>query len=55
MALFGLFTWGYNTYAATADDQKLSIMRRINKADLRFQIISASALVLTGLISWWNR
>ena len=55
MALFGLFTWGYNTYAAAPDDQKLSIMRRINRADLRFQIISSSALVLTALISWGSR
>ena len=55
MALFGLFTWGYNTYAAAADDQKLNTMRKINRADMRFQIISASALVLTALISWGSR
>ena len=55
MALFGLFTWGYNTYAAAADDQKLNTMRKINRADMRFQIISDSALVLTALISWGSR
>ena len=55
MALFGLFTWGYNTYAAAADDQKLNTMLKINRADMRFQIISASALVLTALISWGSR
>ena len=55
MALFGLFTWGYNAYTAAPHDQKLNTMRRINRADMRFQIISASALVLTALISWGSR
>ena len=55
MALFALFTWGYNTYAAAPDDQKLNTMRRINRADMRFQIISAAALVLTALVSWGSR
>ncbi|QNI53285.1 hypothetical protein SynBIOSE41_00748 [Synechococcus sp. BIOS-E4-1] len=55
MALFALFTWGYNTYAAAPDDQKLETMRRINRADMRFQVISASALVLTAFISWGSR
>ncbi|WP_244279745.1 hypothetical protein [Synechococcus sp. UW179A] len=55
MALFGLFTWGYNAYTSAADDQKLKTMRQINRADQRFQIISALALVLTALISWGSR
>ena len=55
MALFGLFTWGYNAYTAAPHDQKLNTMRRINRADMRFQIISASALVLTALVSWGSR
>lgn len=55
MALFGLFTWGYNTYTAAPDDQKLNTMRRINRADMRFQVISTSALVLTALFSWGSR
>ena len=55
MALFGLFTWGYNVYTAAPHDQKLNTMRRINRADMRFQIISASALVLTALVSWGSR
>ena len=55
MALFGLFTWGYNAYTAAPHDQKLNTMRRINRADMHFQIISASALLLTALISWGSR
>ena len=55
MALFALFTWGYNSYAAAPDDQKLETMRLINKADMRFQIISFAALVLTAFVSWGSR
>ena len=55
MALFALFTWGYNTYADAPDDRKLETMRRINRADLRFQIISSAVLMLTALISWGSR
>ena len=55
MALFALFTWGYNTYADAPDDQKLETMRRINRADMRFQIVSSAALVLTALVSWGSR
>ena len=55
MALFGLFTWGYNTYVAAPDEQKASTMRRINQADTRFQYLSLGLLVLTAVISWGRR
>lgn len=55
MALFGLFTWGYNSYAAAPDERKASTMRRINAADRRFQFLSLGLLVLTAVISWGRR
>ncbi|MBL6797601.1 MAG: hypothetical protein ISQ53_02270 [Synechococcus sp. BS307-5m-G39] len=55
MALFGLFTWGYNVYVAAPDEQKASTMRRINQADMRFQYLSLGLLVLTAVISWGRR
>lgn len=55
MALFGLFTWGYNAYVAAPDEQKASTMRRINQADTRFQFLSLGLLVLTAVISWGRR
>lgn len=55
MALFGLFTWGYNVYMAAPDEQKASTMRRINQADMRFQYLSLGLLVLTAVISWGRR
>ena len=55
MALFGLFTWGYNTYVAAPDEQKASTMRQINQADTRFQYLSLGLLVLTAVISWGRR
>ena len=55
MALFALFTWGYNTYIAAPDDQKASTMRKINQADLRFQYLSLCLLLLTAVISWGRR
>ena len=42
MALFALFTWGYNAYIAAPDEQKASTMRTINQADMRFQYLSIS-------------
>jgi hypothetical protein len=55
MTLFGLFTWGYKTYADAPEAQKTITMRRINRADLYFQILSLSVLVLTGMVSWMAR
>ena len=55
MALFALFTWGYNAYIAAPDEQKASTMRRINQADMRFQYLSLCLLVLTAVISWGRR
>ena len=55
MALFALFTWGYNAYIAAPDEQKASTMRTINQADMRFQYLSISLLVLTAVISWGRR
>ena len=55
MALFGLFTWGYNTYAAAPEASKAITMRKINNADKRFQYISLSLLILTAVISWGRR
>ena len=55
MALFALFTWGYNAYIAAPDEQKASTMRRINQADMRFQYLSLGLLVLTAVISWGRR
>ena len=55
MALFALFTWGYNAYIAAPDEQKASIMRTVNQADMRFQYLSIFLLVLTAVISWGRR
>ena len=55
MALFGLFTWGSNTYAAAPQHLKDSTMLKINRADNLFQYISLSLLILTAVISWWRR
>ena len=55
MALFALFTWGYNAYIAAPDEQKASTMRTINQADMRFQYLSICLLVLTAVISWGRR
>lgn len=55
MALFGLFTWGSNTYASAPQHLKDRTMLKINRADTFFQYISLSLLVLTAVISWWRR
>ena len=55
MALFALFTWGYNSFAAASEADKPKAIKMINRADLTFQIISLSLLVLTGFISWGVR
>ena len=52
MALFGLFTWGHNTYASAPDDQKEYAMKVINKADRFFQISSGVLLIVVAVFSW---
>ena len=55
MALFGLFTWGSNTYASAPEHLKVSTAIKINRTDSRFQTISLSLLILTAIISWGRR
>jgi nicotinamide riboside transporter PnuC len=55
MALFGLFTWGSNTYTAAPAHLKDSTAIKINRADTRFQYISLTLLILTAIISWGRR
>lgn len=55
MALFGLFTWGSNTYASAPEHLKASTAIKINRTDSRFQTISLSLLILTAIISWGRR
>ena len=55
MALFGLFTWGSNTYASAPEHLKASTAIKINRTDTRFQTISLSLLILTAIISWGRR
>ena len=55
MALFGLFTWGSNTYASAPEHLKASTAIKINRTDSRFQTISLSLQILTAIISWGRR
>lgn len=53
MSLFGLFTWGANTYSAAAEEDKERTMQRINRTDRIFQIGSALALLGVAVLGWF--
>ena len=54
MSLFALFVWGTNLYTATAEDQKMVVMNRINRVDRRFQCCALLACALVAAFSWWG-
>ena len=55
MALFALFTWGYNSFANATEAEKPAAIKRINRADMTFQVISLTLIGLTALVSWGVR
>lgn len=54
MTLFALFVWGANLYSATPEEQKMVVMKRINRLDRRFQLCSLLAFALVAAFSWWR-
>jgi hypothetical protein len=52
VGLFVLFLWGINQLEAVPDDQRVRVMRRINRVDLRFQLGGLVGLVLVALFAW---
>lgn len=55
IALFILFLWGSNTYAAAegAEPAELERIRlRVARADLGFQLIACAGLLVVGLLAW---
>ena len=52
LGLFGLFTWGTNTYANAEPGDAKRIARRIDRADLIFQLISVLIFVAVAVGGW---
>lgn len=52
LGLFGLFTWGTNTYAQAEAKDKIVVARRIDRADLVFQLISVFIFFGVGVAAW---
>jgi hypothetical protein len=52
LGLFGLFTWGTNTYAQAEDKDKTAVAQRIDRVDLVFQLISVAIFVAVGVGAW---
>jgi hypothetical protein len=52
LGLFGLFTWGTNTYAQADAKDKSVVARRIDRADLVFQLISVFIFLGVGIAAW---
>ncbi|WP_411870621.1 hypothetical protein [Vulcanococcus limneticus] len=52
MALFFLFLWGNNACANVPAEQVASVVARINRIDLVFQVTAIVGLVLVGLLVW---
>ena len=52
LGLFGLFTWGTNTYAQAEAKDKSVVARRIDRADLVFQLISVFIFFGVGIAAW---
>jgi hypothetical protein len=52
IALFFLFLWGSNACAAVPEDQLPSVVARINKIDLIFQVSAIVGLLVVGLLAW---
>ena len=52
LGLFGLFTWGTNTYAQAEDKDKSAVAERIDRVDLIFQLISVLIFFGVGVGAW---
>ena len=52
LGLFGLFTWGTNTYAQAEDKDKSAVAERIDRVDLVFQLISVLIFFGVGVGAW---
>jgi hypothetical protein len=52
IALFFLFLWGSNACAAVPEDRLPSVVARINRIDLIFQVSAIIGLLVVGLLAW---
>lgn len=52
MALFFLFLWGNNACANVPEEQVASVVARINRIDLLFQVTALVGLVVVALLVW---
>ena len=52
MALFAMFVWGNNIYSRAPEHRRSEVMKRINRMDTRFQVLSIVAFVLVAAASW---
>ncbi len=52
LGLFALFTWGTNAYVKAEPDERKSISRRIDRADLVFQVVSVIVFTTVAVSAW---
>jgi len=52
LGLFVLFTWGTNAHSRAAPSEEREVARRIDRADLLFQLISVTIFVFVAVTAW---